>query len=184
MTIKIWSNGDCKVDYVNQWTLERFSHPWTSEIESISELSKPHGQTPLSMCHIRILDRYCVAVSHPWVLGQLEAEYSFSSYRLLCPRNRKKKQKIWQQWKRELLFKTDLPFYFYLFEKQSNRGRRKREGTEGAGGREEDRGREKGIDFSHPLLFLQMSTNCLHHDKPRARNSNWVSYMDYPVRYL
>lgn len=43
--------GDYKIECVSQWTLEKCQCPWSSEINSIAELSKPQKQNPRSMFH-------------------------------------------------------------------------------------------------------------------------------------
>lgn len=55
MTPNIWTNGDFRINCVTQWTLEGFLHPWISEIDIISELSKPLKQNPQNMLLVRDL---------------------------------------------------------------------------------------------------------------------------------
>lgn len=83
MTANIWAKRDSKVGYVIQQTLEGFPHPCIGKMHSISKLYKPLGQNAWSLHHtgtIRTPDWYQVAISHPRVLGWLEAGYCFSHY--------------------------------------------------------------------------------------------------------
>lgn len=65
MTANIWDKGDTKINCVSQWILKVFPHPYADEIDSISELWHPSEQDPSSICHIRNLEGYQVAIPHP-----------------------------------------------------------------------------------------------------------------------
>ena len=63
-----WANGDSKVDYVSQWTLEGFPQPWSKEINSMAALSKAYKKYPQNMLYISDPRMTQMDLPHSWVL--------------------------------------------------------------------------------------------------------------------
>lgn len=94
VTAKIRVNVDSKIDYVSLLTLEGFLHPWISEVSGVSELSKPPGQTDLSMHYFGdfgLISGSCSPCLGTGTAAGGEGACDLSPYLPHSPRKRKKK---------------------------------------------------------------------------------------------